>query len=48
VILTRLSPRTLAVLHRIAKDPKKGVRPFFKDARAMIALREELNRRTPC
>jgi hypothetical protein len=40
-----LKPETLRVLYRIAKHPTKGVRPFFKDPRAMIALREEIARR---
>ena len=39
--LSRLTPIQLRALHRIAKDPRKGVRPFFLDARAMIALREK-------
>lgn len=37
--------RTLEALHRIAKDPKKGVSPFFSNPHHMIALRTELGRR---
>ena len=43
--LARLSTATLRALYRIAKHPTKGARPFFRDPRAMIALRDELRRR---
>ena len=39
-MLDRLKPATLAVLCRIAKHPTKGARPFFRDPKSMIALRE--------
>lgn len=42
--LSRLSPSQLKVLHRIAKDPERGLRPFFTDAYAMIALRNAAQR----
>lgn len=35
----------LEILHRNAKLPHKGLRPFFADPRAMIALRNEIKRR---
>lgn len=40
--LTGLSKTHLLVLHRIAKDPKKGVRPFFANPHNMIALRQAM------
>jgi len=43
--LTALSTAHLRALHRIAKHPTKGIRPFFTDPRNMKALREELERR---
>lgn len=43
--LARLSTRHLRALYRIAKHPTRGVRPFFVDARAMIELRKEVERR---
>lgn len=45
-MLDRLSPATLAVLYRIAKHPTKGARPFFRDPKAMIALRQAAERAT--
>jgi hypothetical protein len=39
-MLDRLKPATLAVLHRIAKHPTKGVYPFFRNPKTMIVLRE--------
>lgn len=39
---SKLTDEQLAALHRIAKDPWKGARPFFRDPKAMILLREEL------
>ena len=42
--LTKLKGATLRTLHRIAKHPTKGVRPFFTDPRAMIALRRAAER----
>lgn len=41
----RLTTRHLLALGRIAKHPTKGVRPFFADPKAMIALRKEIERR---
>lgn len=38
--LDHLKPQHIAALHRIAKNPKKGVYPFFHDPKAMIALRK--------
>ncbi len=35
-----LRPDQMPVLHRIAKNAKKGARPFFVDAREMMVLRE--------
>lgn len=43
--LARLSTKTLTVLYDIAKQRRGGVRPFFRDPRVMIALRDELMRR---
>ncbi len=43
--LTAISTTHLRALHRIAKHPTKGVRPFFTDPRSMKMLREELERR---
>lgn len=37
--LDRLTPAQIIALHRVAKDPGRGVRPFFRHPRAMIALR---------
>jgi hypothetical protein len=45
VNLTALSTAHLRALHRIAKHPTKGLKPFFTDPRVMKALREELERR---
>jgi hypothetical protein len=42
--LVDMETDTLRALYRIAKDPAKGALPFFRDARAMIALRDELDR----
>lgn len=38
--LNRLKPQHIAALHRIAKNPKKGVYPFFRDPKLMIELRK--------
>lgn len=43
--LSRLSERHLQALHRIAKDKEKGLRPFFTDARNMIALRKAVEKK---
>jgi len=43
--LASMSITHLRALHRIAKHPTKGVKPFFTDPRNMKALREELERR---
>jgi hypothetical protein len=43
--LRRLSTAQLRALHRAAKHPKKGPRPFFSDPRNMMTLRDELARR---
>lgn len=40
--LTGLSKAQLVVLHRIAKDPHKGLRPFFTNPHHMIALRRAM------
>ena len=45
VILGSLSLNALQALYKIAKHPKKGAYPFFRNPKAMIALREELIRR---
>ena len=45
--LNKLSPAQLIAAHRIAKDPKRGLRPFFTNAYAMIALRTAAQRDTP-
>lgn len=37
--LSRLSPPQLKALHRIAKLPNRGCKPFFTPAYAMVALR---------
>ena len=42
--LARLPTATLRTLYRIAKHPTKGARPFFKDPKAMIALRAEVEK----
>jgi hypothetical protein len=44
----RMKDEVVATLYRIAKDPKKGVRPFFKNPKMMISLREEHNKRISC
>jgi hypothetical protein len=44
-VLDRLKPSTLAALLRIAKHPTKGVLPFFRNPKAMIALREAARRK---
>lgn len=45
MVLDRLKPATLAVLLRITKHPTKGVLPFFRNPKAMIALREAAQRK---
>jgi hypothetical protein len=45
-VLATLSTRSLSALYRIAKKRRGGVRMFFIDPRDMIALRNELNKRT--
>lgn len=42
---TKLSDNTIQVLYGNAKARRKGLRPFFRDPRTMIALREEYDRR---
>lgn len=37
--LDRLTPKTLHRIYSIAKHPKKGLRPFFKNPKTMIELR---------
>lgn len=44
-VLRRMPTRLLVALHLIAKDPKKGLRPFFAEPQNMIALRIELSKR---
>lgn len=39
-----LPTEKLRVILRVAKDPKKGLRPFFADPHEMIALREHCDR----
>jgi uncharacterized membrane protein YdbT with pleckstrin-like domain len=46
-VLDRMTPAQLTAAYRIAKDPKRGLRPFFTDAYAMIALRTAAQRDTP-
>jgi hypothetical protein len=41
--LERLTQPQLHALHRIAKDPNKGVRVFFTNAHNMITLRNATN-----
>ena len=43
--LRKMPTAALRVLYRIAKHPTKGAWPFFRDPRAMIALRKEVERR---
>ena len=43
--LARLATRHLRALYRIAKHPTRGAYPFFRDPKAMIALRREMERR---
>lgn len=45
-LLTRVPDDQIERIYAAAKDRKKGLRPFFADPRAMIALREERARRT--
>ena len=40
--LTGLSKAQLVALHRIAKDPHKGLRPFFANPHHMSALRRAM------
>jgi hypothetical protein len=42
MMLECLSTKTLEALYRIAKNPKKGAYPFFRDPKAMIALRSKI------
>ena len=42
--LARLTPAQLRGAHRIAKDPTRGLRPFFTAPYAMIALRTAAQR----
>ncbi len=42
---TKMSDKTIQVLYGNAKARRKGLRPFFRDPRNMIALREEFERR---
>lgn len=44
--LSDLSDKTIRTLYRIAKNSTKGARPFFVDPRAMVALREEPEKRS--
>ena len=44
-MLGLLSNSAIAILYKIAKHPRKGAYPFFRNPKAMIALREELIRR---
>ena len=37
--LNKLAPEQLRAAHKIAKDPQRGLTPFFTNAYAMIALR---------
>lgn len=41
----KMSDKTIQVLYGNAKARHKGLRPFFRDPRNMIALREEFERR---
>ena len=43
--LARLTIHHLHALYRIAKHPTRGAYPFFRDPKAMIALRQEVSRR---
>lgn len=38
--------KRLQALYRIAKSQTKGAYPFFRDPHAMIALRNEVEKRT--
>lgn len=44
-MLACLTTRHLRALYRIAKHPTRGAHPFFRDPKAMIALRKELETR---
>lgn len=38
----RLTPAQREAVHRLAKDPKRGLRPFFCNPHAMILLRNSI------
>jgi hypothetical protein len=42
---TKMSDKSIQVLYGNAKARRKGLRPFFRDPRNMIALRMEFERR---
>ena len=44
-MIERLSTKAIRVLFQIAKHPKKGAYPFFRNPRAMIALQQENEKR---
>lgn len=44
-MFSAMSTKSLRAMSRIAKLRNRGLRPFFKDPKIMIALREEIERR---
>jgi hypothetical protein len=42
--LARLTPAQLRAAHKIAKDPARGLTPFFTSAYSTIALRDAANK----
>lgn len=47
-MLSKISDKAIATLFKIAKNPEKGAYPFFRNPKAMIALREENEKRKAC
>lgn len=47
VAISRMTPAQRRAAYRIAKDPARGLRPFFAPPYAMIALRNAVRRDTP-
>lgn len=45
IVLEGMNDARLTGLYRLAKKEGGGVRPYFRDPRAMIVLREEMQRR---
>ena len=44
-VLDRFETEQLHILHRLCKDKRRGVRPFFGSVKATIALRDYIDER---